>query len=298
VRQEEFQDRVARSHAREIADGERFSFGKNWVRYLKSIDDRKIAEARASLQRMLGMDQLAGRSFVDIGSGSGLFSLAARQLGATVTSFDYDPDSVACTKELRRRFSDGDTGWNITEGSVLDVEFLRGLGTFDIVYSWGVLHHTGAMWKAMRNVSTLVAPEGVMWISIYNDQGVKSRYWTAVKRISCSGIIQKSLIAATFIPAFVGGGLIMDIIRGHNPVKRYLHYEKNRGMSRVHDWLDWLGGYPFEVAKPEAVFEYLKGLGFRLEQLKTCAGGLGCNEYVFVRAGHGGPKTGVSDSLA
>ncbi len=51
------------------------------------------------------METLAGNSFLDVGSGSGLFSLAAMRLGADrVHSFDYDPQSVGCTKELKRRF--------------------------------------------------------------------------------------------------------------------------------------------------------------------------------------------------
>lgn len=288
MRQEKSQDVLAQQHAREITGGERFGFGKNWARYLKTIDEEKIAEARASLQRMLGMDQLTGRSFLDIGSGSGLFSLAARQLGATVTSFDYDPDSLACTKELRRRFRNGDAGWNIIQGSVLDAGFLDGLGRFDVVYSWGVLHHTGAMWQAIEKASGRVAPGGRLFISIYNDQGNTSQRWAAVKRAYCSGTLGRWLVLGVFFPYFSVGGLVMDAARGVNPLKRYSDYKKNRGMSRIHDWVDWLGGYPFEVAKPEEVFDFCKDLGLTLERLKTCGGGLGCNEYVFVKAKHGG----------
>ena len=102
--------------------------------------------------RIIAADSLAGLTFLDIGSGSGLFSLAARQLGASVVSFDYDPQSVACTTELKYRYFNGDENWRILEGSVLDPAFLRSLGTFISYILRGVLHHTGAMWQALENV--------------------------------------------------------------------------------------------------------------------------------------------------
>ena len=55
-------------------------------------------------------------------------------------------------------------------------------------------------------------------------------------------------------------------------------------MSAKHDLIDWVGGYPFEVASPEEVFRRIHPLGFELRHLKTCGGGLGCNEYVFEQA--------------
>src|SRR5438093_4320793 len=136
---------LADRHATEIARGQRFEFGRNWARFLSALDDRKIEAATHSLEKTLGVESLDGKRFLDIGSGSGLFSLAARRLGARVRSFDYDPRSVACAMELRRRYFATDRDWEIGEGSALDAEFLGSLGKFDVVYSWGVLHHTGAM---------------------------------------------------------------------------------------------------------------------------------------------------------
>src|ERR1051325_1002529 len=164
-------------HAQEVAAGERFEFGRNWSRFLETLTDREIAQAENSLRKMLGVDTLAGQSFVDIGSGSGLFSLAARRLGARVHSLDYDPHSVACTAELRRRYFPNDTEWTVEEGSALDADYVASLGSFDMVYSWGVLHHTGAMWQALDHAQRPVAAGGKLFVAIYNDTGSQSARW-------------------------------------------------------------------------------------------------------------------------
>lgn len=267
---------------KEVVQGRRFEFGKNWEAFLKILDEDRILTAEKSLQNMLEMESLYGRSFLDIGSGSGLFSLAARRLGATVYSFDYDPQSVACTQELKRRYFADDKHWVIEQGSVLDVGF-KGLGQFDVVYSWGVLHHTGALWQALENVTTLVnADGGQLFIAIYNDQGIPSKVWTKIKKIYCTGNkLIKLLMFFVYVLYSVLRSFVGDIIKRNNPIVRYTEYRKSRGMSRLHDWKDWLGGYPFEVAKPEEVFSFYKKKGFLLSKLKTCVGGKGCNEYVF-----------------
>lgn len=269
-------------HSTEVKSGERFEFGKNWSRFLDVLDEHRISLAVESLREMLDADSLVGQRFLDVGSGSGLFSLAASRLGADVHSFDYDPDSVACTSELRRRYAP-DARWVVQHGSVLDRAYLAGLGEFDVVYSWGVLHHTGAMWTAIDNVLALVKPRGKLFIALYNDQGAWSRRWAAIKRFYCSGPIGRALVTAVFIPFWVGRDLAADIVWRRNPLSRYRSYRGSRGMSITHDWTDWLGGYPFEAAKPEAVFDYLKHHGFRLEKLKTAGGSVGCNEFVAVR---------------
>jgi SAM-dependent methyltransferase len=270
-------------HAVELALGERFEFGKNWQRFLRTIDELRIAEAERSLREMLEIEHLRGKRFLDIGSGSGLFSLAARRLGARVHSFDFDPQSVACTRELKRRFFPGDAGWIVEEGSVLDDAYVKSLENFDIVYSWGVLHHTGEMGRALANAALPVAHGGKLCVAIYNDQGFKSRAWRMVKRFYCSSPIGKVVTIGVFFPYFFVCGLVVDLFHGRNPSRRYREYKRTRGMSVLTDWFDWLGGYPFEVARPEQVFEFFRKMGYRLERLKTCGGGLGNNEYVFAK---------------
>lgn len=269
-------DSVDDAPAREIAAGERFPFGENWRRFLGSLDERRVRQAEDSLRRMLGVESLAGRRFLDAGSGSGLFSLAARRLGATVHSFDFDPASVACTEELRRRYHANDPAWTVEQGSVLNADYLASLGTFDVVYSWGVLHHTGDLWRALGNVAALVAPGGTFFVAIYNDQGWISRYWTAVKRLYNHGPLARFAVIVVHVPYLIGVRWFIRFVTRRPPLAR--------GMSLWHDMLDWLGGYPFEVASPAALLAQLGARNFTLARAVTCGRRHGCNELVLTRA--------------
>lgn len=266
------------------ANDNRFAFGKNWARFLKTIDEGRIQSAIDDLVTMLEVDSLAGRTFLDIGCGSGLMSLAARRLGAAVHSFDYDTDCVNCARELRRRYFPNDGQWSIEQGSALDRPYLESLGSFDIVYSWGVLHHTGQMWEALNNACLPVEANGQLFVSIYNDQGGRSRAWRVVKRAYCHAprIVQPMIVAAIAI-LFEGKSFAKACAFGKPLawVQQRCSGRKTRGMSRWRDWVDWVGGYPFEVAKPEEVFSFYRRRGFQLRQLTTANGGLGCNSFVF-----------------
>lgn len=260
-------------------ESSRFAFGRNWQRYLRDISENRRREARASLESMLGAVDLRSTTFIDVGSGSGLFSLAARDLGATVHSFDYDENSVRCTESVKEMFRPGDDGWKIERGSILDEPYVQRLGKFDVVYSWGVLHHTGAMWNAMENAASLVADGGLLYIAIYNDQGKASQRWTKIKRTynRSPRWIRAALLALFFVRLRVLF-FVKAILSGKLMEARA---RRGRGMSQWFDLVDWVGGYPFEVARPEEIFEFYRERGFQLERLKTCGGGLGCNELVF-----------------
>ncbi len=266
------------------ADEQRFGFGANWRSFLRVLDDERIAVAEQSLRDLLGVDSLAGKSFLDLGCGSGLFSLAAARLGAArVLSVDYDPESVACAATLRERYPPDGAQWTVERGDALDNAYLASLGQWDVVYSWGVLHHTGDMWRALGYAGDLTRRGGALAIAIYNDQGRLSRLWLGVKRLYNRGRLGRWVVLAVFVPLFAVLTALADVLRGRNPLAQHRAYRSRRGMSRYHDWLDWLGGYPFEVAAPEAVFRFFRDRGFALRNLTTVGGRLGCNQFVFIR---------------
>jgi 2-polyprenyl-3-methyl-5-hydroxy-6-metoxy-1,4-benzoquinol methylase len=272
------------SHTAEIDSGRRFAFGDNWARFLDVLTEDRIALAEQSLRSMLSVDDLLGRRFLDIGSGSGLFSLAAWRLGATVHSFDYDPMSVACTAELKRRYASKDDAWTVSQGSVLDGTYMAGLGQWDVVYSWGVLHHTGNMRAALENAVRAVADGGRLFIAIYNDQGRASRRWLRVKQMYNRLPAALRWIVLWSVMVRVWGPTTVRDLLTRRPGHTWRNYRQtSRGMSPWRDVVDWVGGLPFEVAKPEDIFVFLRDRGFCLLTMKTCAGGYGCNEYVFAK---------------
>ena len=253
----------------------KFSFGENWLKYLSVVSEDNIAAAERSLCQMLDVANLQEKTFLDIGSGSGLFSLAARRLGARVHSFDYDPRSVECSAELKRRYFPEDTGWQITRGSVLETGYLQSLGMFDIVYAWGVLHHTGSMWPALSNAGSLVKDRGVLFISIYNDQGWISKYWLTVKKLFNKNKFNRNIIILFHLPFLYAGPWLSRLLTGRLKIER--------GMSLWYDMLDWLGGYPFEVAPAGKVIDFYRARGFTLVKVKTCGRKHGCNEFIFAK---------------
>lgn len=232
----------------------------------------------------MSVSDLTGKRFVDVGCGSGLLSLAAVRLGARVCSVDYDPDAVRCASEMKRRYAPQADTWVIQQGSALDRKFLGSLGLFDIAYSWGVLHHTGAMWDALENVEKLVAPGGILAIAIYNDQGGASVRWKKIKKLynRVPGFFQGGLVLALGA-FFETRSALIRLCKLQNPLpfKDWTRRKQERGMSVWYDLVDWVGGYPFEVAKPEEIFDFYFHRSFTLIRLKTCGGGLGCNEFVF-----------------
>lgn len=265
-----------------------FSFGRNWQIFLKSIDEERVKVAMDSLAEFLGADDLTSKTFLDIGCGSGLFSLAAYRLGASrVVSFDVDPFSVQCCRHLHERAGRPDI-WEISEGSILDEQFLKGLGLFDIVYSWGVLHHTGRMWDAVRNSAELVAPGGYYYISLYNKILSRSgsaswihRFWISVKRLYNA---HPTIGTYVLEPVAMAAYLTMVAARLENPIEHVKNYKSHRGMSWRTDATDWLGGYPYEFATVEEVFHFVKGRfpRFTLENIKVTSG-RGLNWYLFQR---------------
>ena len=270
---------MSQQHATEVSQGARFEFGKNWAAFLEQMNDGRIADAKKSVLEMLEMPDLEGKTFLDIGSGSGLFSLAARQLGAKVRSLDYDPKSVACTRELKRRYFADDPDWTVESGSVLDRDYLATLGQYDVVYSWGVLHHTGNLWQALENVVPLVRKKGKLFIALYNDQGGPSRRWLIVKRAyNRYPLLRTPLLLGSFWRLY-WRSMLKDLLL-MRPGYVFRQYKKDRrGMTVWRDMVDWVGGYPFEVCRFDDVFHFYRKRGFVLTRMVSDCD-LGCNQFV------------------
>lgn len=252
-----------------------FSFGENWKKYLQGVGDEDIARAEQDFKEVAGIDSLVGQSFLDIGCGSGMNSLVAFRMGAKrVLSIDYDPNSVEAAKYLRSKFQIEKERWEIRHGSALDSAFMSSLGKFPFVLSWGVLHHTGDMWRAIDNASKCVAPGGRFFIALYNHTKYAEK-WLTIKRIynRSPGFVKKLMILGHGTYGYTRG-----LLHGRTP--RMVRKSIPRGMDYWRDIEDWLGGLPYEYCKPDEIVDRLVPSGFSLQKLKTTRG-LGCNQFVF-----------------
>jgi 2-polyprenyl-3-methyl-5-hydroxy-6-metoxy-1,4-benzoquinol methylase len=261
-----------------------FAFGQNWASYADLIDDERLAEAERGLVRLLGPDGLRGRSFLDIGCGSGLHAVAAARLGAArILAVDIDPRSVDTARAVLRRHAP-QAAAQIRELSVFDLDPIA-TERFEVVYSWGVLHHTGAMWTALDHAAGPVRNGGTLFIAIYNDVGSQSVRWRRLKHIYARlpRLLQPAFALLVSAPQEFKS-FARSVLSGRP--QEYLHtwtrYQRSRGMSHWHDIVDWVGGFPYEYAKPDAIFGFFRARGFSLEAMKI-GGGLGCSEYVFSR---------------
>lgn len=258
----------------------RFGFGKNWEDYVKKhFSEERVEISRKHLLSFLKLDDLKGKYFLDIGCGSGLHSLAALRSGAErIYSFDYDPDSVATAKKLKE-FAGNPSHWEVRQGSILDKEFLRTIDPADIVYSWGVLHHTGNMWQAMDNTVGLGKWGSLYYIALYDYEihvDPTPEFWLDVKqRYNKSSEWEKKKMELWYIWRFTLHGTILALPR---LLVRVFRYKQSRGMAFYNDVKDWLGGWPMEFAKRADVKDWAQRNDLEMLTMKT---GEANTEYLF-----------------
>ena len=267
----------------QTAASHKFAFGKNWKNFSRGLSDEKIAMADENLSRLLAGDGLQGKSFLDIGSGSGLHALAAIRHGAAkIVAFDVDPHSVETTRSVIARYAPGHPA-QIEQNNILDAPPANH-PVYDVVYSWGVLHHTGDMWRAVKNAADFVAPGGRFIIALYK-KSPSCGFWRVEKSIySRLPALLQFPVTALYCALY----LMALALSGKNPVKYVREYADFRGMDFWHDAIDWLGGYPYESASPAEVEAFFAGQGFTLEHAFNTAPpravglfGIGCAEYIF-----------------
>jgi 2-polyprenyl-3-methyl-5-hydroxy-6-metoxy-1,4-benzoquinol methylase len=254
-----------------------FSFGRNWTDFLGTVGDDEVEKAKTDICEWLGECAVSGKDVIDVGSGSGIHSLAFVRLGARrVHSFDYDQFSVEATKRLWSAIEEPGH-WAVEHGSVLDKEYLDSLGQFDIVYSWGVLHHTGELWKAVKNCFGLVRPGGMVWIALYQKGPRYPADLALKKKYNSASAFGKRVMAYSRI-------LKIMISRARHFKNPFAWNEKSaRGMNRYHDLIDWLGGLPYEVAGEDEVVRVAAEHDLVLERINVVNEG-GCSVYVFRQA--------------
>lgn len=267
-----------------------FAFGKNWASYAKGIGLEQIAEAEGGLRRLLDSKPLTGQRFLDIGCGSGLHSLAAIRLGASeVVAIDIDADSVATTQAVLAKHAP-DARFTVEHISVFELDPARH-GLFDVVYSWGVLHHTGDLDRALRSAAALVAPNGQFVFALYR-KTLLCGVWKLEKRwYTHGGPGTQKMLRAIYLTLFRAGLRLTG-----RRLKDYMSNYTIRGMDFNHDVHDWLGGYPYESISPAVVDQRMTDLALVRVRTFTREGwfgrlfgihhgifGSGCDEYVYAR---------------
>ena len=271
-----------------------FEFGQNWTDYAKGVTQEYLDSAIQCLKALLGVESLDGVRMLDIGCGSGIHAVAAATLGAHVTAVDLDPKCVSATQAMCERFNVADRVETCIR-SVFDLEPSVN-GVYDLVYSWGVLHHTGAMWPAIESAAKCVAPEGQFALAIYRRTKC-CRLWQIEKKIYSN--LPRVLQFPVQVVYTAAVDIMQSIKRRQLPTTLHRDYKKLRGMSRWHDVHDWLGGYPYESARPREIDTFLTNLGFVKERgfkdydhrVAWGLPGSGCAEYIYRLKDHASSTT-------
>jgi 2-polyprenyl-6-hydroxyphenyl methylase/3-demethylubiquinone-9 3-methyltransferase len=259
-----------------------FDFGQNWKEFSENaLTDEKIHEARVALQDLLDED-IAGKTFLDIGFGQGMSLLLATERNAVTYGCDINPKCKQVLDANKARFfpSLSDRDVPCVVGSILERSVVEALaaksttGAYDVVHSWGVLHHTGDMTRAIEHAASLVRKDGLFVLALYNRHWTSST-WLAIKWLYCKSpeFLQRAFIAIMYPVIW----LAKFIVTGKSPMRQ------QRGMDFMYNVIDWVGGYPYEYESITETTQRMKKLGFELVKAVPAEVPTGCNEFVFRR---------------
>ena len=254
-----------------------FRFGANWKAYSENaLDQERLSQSRAHFLNLLPVYKLTGKTFLDVGFGQGLALCFAQEAGAAAYGIDIDSDNIEALNATLSFFP-GMRRPSFEIGSILNptlVQKYLSCGGYDIVYSWGVLHHTGDMWQAIENAAQLVKKEGILMISIYKNHWT-SPIWRTIKRMyNISPRIFQQILVFLLVPVIYFAKFLATF---ENPLV------KERGMSFYYDVVDWVGGYPYEYADPDSIVLFLDKLGFECVFVLPDKVPTGIIEYKFIR---------------
>ncbi|MDD2902157.1 MAG: class I SAM-dependent methyltransferase [Syntrophales bacterium] len=260
-----------------------FDFGKNWQLFSEhALTPEKVRQARRDFARLLQGIDLKGKSFLDIGFGQGLSLLIATAMDARTVGCDINPTCGEVLEANKRLFFPEVAAAPVPViiGSILADAVLadlrraspEGTGLYDLVHSWGVLHHTGNMELALKNAASLVKPGGYLILALYN------RHWTSPLWLGIKYLYHKSppLLRQGMIHLFYPLIYLAKlVITGENPRKQ------TRGMDFYYNVVDWVGGYPYEYAPREEIIARLQPLGLEIQRFIPAQVPTGCNEFIF-----------------
>ena len=261
-----------------------FKFGKNWKEYLEKTNDQNILYASRDLETILGTNNIKNKSFLDIGCGSGIHSLSALTLGAKyVESFDLDPINIKNTQNFIEKWWE-EKNYDIYQNNILDNNVQN--KKFDIIYSWGVLHHTGNLELAIKNSLKYCKSGSILFLALY-EKTYYCEIWKKIKKFYNSS---NKFTKFSILYSYIIFKIIVLILLFKNPYKHirdYQNNEQNRGMLFFNDQVDWVGGYPYEsITKKE--LETIVGEDFSLRFYNKSKTGIlrsllgnGCSIYTF-----------------
>ena len=212
--------------------GKELEFGTR--EFFDAVEKQRYQEYAPWMPRLMGFDQFAGQRLLEVGCGMGTDLLQFARGGALCTGVDLTPRSVEIS---RRHFQVYNLPGNflLTDGERLPFPD----GSFDVVYSNGVLHHTPDTAGAVREIHRVLRPGGIAKVMLYYRHSLN--YWVEM-------ILHRGLLRG-------------ELLRGRSPeeiMSRWVEYSEEDGRPLVKVY-----------SRPQArrLFQDFKTVDFTIDQM-------------------------------